>query len=46
MKRRQSKIKQTWLSAIFVEVFYLCVGEVLEPVPVIGTLFNILSRSR
>jgi hypothetical protein len=46
MVRKRSKIKQTWLSAIFVEVFFLCVGEALEPIPVIGTLLNILGRGR
>jgi hypothetical protein len=44
--RKKTKIKQTFLSALFVELFFLCVGEVLEPIPVIGTLFNVLGSTK
>ncbi len=41
--RKQRKYKQTLLSSLFIEVFFLMVGKTLAPVPVLQSLFNIVA---
>ena len=37
--------KKTWLSRLFVELFFWLVGKILEPVPVLGLAVNCLSMA-
>jgi hypothetical protein len=40
VKRR---IKQTWLSRLFVNAFFWAVGKILKPIPVLGALVDVVS---
>jgi len=42
---RQRKYKQTLLSTLFIEVFFLLLGKAVEPVPVMGLLVNLVADS-
>jgi hypothetical protein len=42
---RQSKYKQTLLSTLFIEAFFLLIGKAVEPVPVIRLLVDVFAEA-
>ncbi len=42
--RNQTKIKRTFLSSLFIQVFFFAVSEVLAPLPVVRSLFDIVAE--
>jgi hypothetical protein len=43
--RRQSKYKQTLLSTLFIEAFFLLLGRVVEPIPVARFLVDVFAEA-
>jgi hypothetical protein len=42
---QKQKIKQTWLSTLFVGVFFWGIKRILAPVPLAGTLVDIVESA-
>ena len=38
--KRQSKYKQTLLSSLFIQVFFLLLGKAAEPLPLVGLMVD------
>ena len=43
--RRRTKYKQTLLSTLFIEGFFLLLGKAVEPVPLAQILINIVTEA-
>lgn len=45
LMKKRSKYKQTLLSALFIEAFFLLLGKAVEPVPVVRLLVDVFAEN-